>query len=608
MFLDLDHFKLVNDGLGHHVGDLLLKQVSEELTTLLRPEDTVARFGGDEFVLIANEVQDLTDVTDIAERVISRLATPMMIGHEEIAVSASLGIALYPLDGENVEELLKNADAAMYHAKALGRNTFSFYRKEMNGSILEKFGLKAKLAKAIDHGELALHYQPQAYSRNVELVGCEALLRWNHPDLGRIPPDRFIPLAEETGLIVPIGEWVLLSACKFAADLKAQGVGFGRVAVNLSARQFYQSNLAQMVERTLSQTGLPPQCLELEITESMMMGNTEKVLQILSELKEMKIQLAVDDFGTGYSNLGYLQVQIWAGHAAKKGHVVPLRFVPDLRARLVAGLVRRWGPRRLRAVLSAMKVRGMSLYAAARPGHAMPQSVAEVGRRHRGVETGGNLRAAVFGINDGLISNASLILGVAGATADPRFIVLSGAAGLIAGAFSMAAGEYVSVRSQKEMYEYQIRLEKEELEQYPEEEAEELALIYEARGVPREEALRMARSLTADPELALATLAREELGLNPEELGSPWGAALASFVSFAIGAAIPLAPFLVGGGDSALAAAIALSACALFAVGATLSLFTGRSAGMSGARMLGIGAAAGTFTYLIGTLLGVTLV
>jgi len=307
MFLDLDHFKLVNDGLGHHVGDLLLKKVADELTTLLRPEDTVARFGGDEFVVIATEVQDLADVTEIAERVVSRLAMPMMIENEEIAVSASLGIALYPLDGDSVEELLKNADAAMYHAKELGRNTFSFYRKEMNGSISEQFALKSKLARAIDHGELVLHYQPQAAARNVELVGFEALLRWNHPDFGRIPPDRFIPLAEDSGLIVPIGEWVLRTACGFAASLRQQGIEVGRVAVNLSARQFYQANLAKLIERILAETGLPPQCLELEITESMMMGNTAKVLQILSELKEMKIQLAVDDFGTGYSSLGYLR-------------------------------------------------------------------------------------------------------------------------------------------------------------------------------------------------------------------------------------------------------------------------------------------------------------
>lgn len=301
------------------------------------------------------------------------------------------------------------------------------------------------------------------------------------------------------------------------------------------------------------------------------------------------------------------QAAIWAERARNSGTTLPERYTPDARARLIAALVRRMGVRPLRAVLAAMKVRGMSLYTHARPGHAMPQSVEEVGRRHRGVEGGGNLRAAVFGINDGLVSNASLILGVAGATTDNGIIVLSGAAGLIAGAFSMAAGEYVSVRSQREMYEYQIGLEREELDHYPEAEAEELALIYQARGVPRDEASRMAKALTADPDMALDTLAREELGLNPDDLGSPWGAALSSFVSFACGAAVPLAPFLVATGNTALPVAIALTGAALLGVGAALSLFTGRSALYSGLRMLGIGAVAGTVTYLAGTLLGVTL-
>jgi vacuolar iron transporter family protein len=301
------------------------------------------------------------------------------------------------------------------------------------------------------------------------------------------------------------------------------------------------------------------------------------------------------------------QAAIWAQHAEKAGQRVPDQFVPDVRTHVVAALVRALGPRPLRAVLAAMKVRGMSLYHTARTGHPMPQSVEDVGRRHRGVESGGNLRAAVFGVNDGLISNASLIMGFAGATSNHATILLAGTAGLIAGAFSMAAGEYVSVRSQREMYEYQIGLEREELEQYPEEEAEELALIYEARGHSRDDAVRMAKTLTADPETALATLAREELGLNPEDLGSPWGAALFSFLSFAAGAAVPLAPFLFSAGEVSLIAAISLTAVMLFAVGATLSLFTGRGAAYSGTRMLAIGAAAGTFTYLVGKLLGVTL-
>ena len=220
---------------------------------------------------------------------------------------------------------------------------------------------------------------------------------------------------------------------------------------------------------------------------------------------------------------------------------------------------------------------------------------------------GGNLRAAVFGINDGLISNASLIMGVAGASADAATILLTGTAGLVAGAFSMAAGEYVSVRSQREMFEYQIGLERDELAAYPEEEAHELALIYEARGISPEESQRMAQTVITDPERALDALAREELGLNPEDLGSPWGAAIFSFLSFAAGGVVPLLPFVFGAGGMALNVAIGLTAIALFAVGATLSLFTGRNALLSGLRMLAIGAAAGGVTYMVGRMLGVSL-
>ena len=298
------------------------------------------------------------------------------------------------------------------------------------------------------------------------------------------------------------------------------------------------------------------------------------------------------------------QAAIWEKKALASGAIIP-PFTPDVRSRVVAGLVRRHGARRLRTVLAAMKVRGMSVYASGSGQVASHQL--DDGGHHSSLSGGGNLRAAVFGVNDGLISNASLILGVAGANADSRTILLTGVAGLVAGAFSMAAGEYVSVRSQREMYEYQIRLERDELAEYPQEEAHELALIYEARGVAREEALRMATQIIADPERALDTLAREELGLNPEDLGSPWGAALSSFVSFAGGSSIPLLPFFFGAGAANLAAVVALAAVALFAVGATLSLFTGRSALMSGARMLAIGAAAGGVTYCIGKLLGVSM-
>jgi VIT1/CCC1 family predicted Fe2+/Mn2+ transporter len=300
------------------------------------------------------------------------------------------------------------------------------------------------------------------------------------------------------------------------------------------------------------------------------------------------------------------QAGIWAEIARKGGAQVP-EYRPDTRTRIVERLVRRYGPRRLRTVLAAMKVRGLSIYTQPVLGHPRATSADQAEARHRAVESGASLRAAVFGVNDGLISNCSLILGVAGASSNNTFIVLTGIAGLIAGAFSMAAGEYVSVRSQREMFEYQIGLERKELAQYPDEEAEELALIYTARGLDREQAIALAKSTVADPESALDTLAREELGLNPDELGSPWGAAIASFGSFATGALVPLLPFLLLRHGSALYAAIAATGAALFGVGAIISLFTGRSAVRDGLRMLAIGAAAGAITFLIGSLLGVTL-
>ncbi len=301
------------------------------------------------------------------------------------------------------------------------------------------------------------------------------------------------------------------------------------------------------------------------------------------------------------------QAAIWAESARKQGATVPQRYVPDARAKVVAALVRRHGPRAVRMVLAAMKVRGLSVYTHAQPGHPRPTSIEDMQARHRNVATGGNLRAAVFGVNDGLVSNCSLILGVAGATASNSVIVLSGVAGLLAGAFSMAAGEWVSVRSQREMFEYQIGLERKELAEYPAEEAQELALIYEARGLPPDEAAALATATIADPARALDTLAREELGLNPDELGSPWGAATSSFLSFAVGALIPLVPFLLLKGGAALGISIGVTAVALFAVGAAISLFTGRNAARDGVRMLAIGGVAGALTFSIGKLLGVSL-
>ena len=284
-------------------------------------------------------------------------------------------------------------------------------------------------------------------------------------------------------------------------------------------------------------------------------------------------------------------------------------FRPSLRARVVARMIRRLGIRPLRPVLVAMKMRGLSIYdQPGLGGHAMPTVVEQVGARHRGMGGGGNLRAAVFGINDGLVSNASLIMGVAGAGVDAGYVVTAGVAGLLAGALSMAAGEYVSMRSQREMFEYQIGLEREELAEYPEEEAEELALIYEARGMDLARARELAGELVRHPEHALDTLAREELGLNPDDLGSPWGAAGSSFAAFALGAAVPLLPFLIPQlAGSTLAVAILLTAVSLFGVGTAISLFTGRSALLGGLRMVAIGGGAGLTTWMIGRLVGVGL-
>ena len=301
------------------------------------------------------------------------------------------------------------------------------------------------------------------------------------------------------------------------------------------------------------------------------------------------------------------QADLWVAEMKKGGVAPPTHYSPDRRTRVVGRLVKWLGPRRMRPVLAAMKVRGMSLYTKAQVGHAVPTQLSEVGRRHHNAGTGGTLRAAVFGVNDGLVSNASLILGVAGATGEGGAILITGItgiAGLLAGAFSMAAGEYISMRSQREMFEYQISMERAELEQYPQEEAAELALIFAAKGIDKDEARKLADKLISDPDRALDTLAREELGLNPDELGSPWGAAISSFMAFAAGAIIPLLPFLFAKGQQAFIIAIGLTCAALFAVGAALSLFTGRNAGLGGLRMLGIGCAAGAGTYIIGKALG----
>ncbi|MGC3981341.1 MAG: VIT1/CCC1 transporter family protein [Steroidobacteraceae bacterium] len=297
------------------------------------------------------------------------------------------------------------------------------------------------------------------------------------------------------------------------------------------------------------------------------------------------------------------QAQIWGQQAGN--------FTPGLRARFVGVLLQHMAPRRLRPVLAAMKLRGLSAYDAlphySRQGHAMPATLADVGLSHRGLR-GGNLRAAVFGVNDGLVSNTCLIMGVTGASVSTQWVLTTGTAGLLAGALSMAAGEYVSMRSQREMYEYQIGLERAELAEYPDEEAEELALIYQARGMELSRAREVARELMRDPQQALDVLSREELGLNPDDLGSPWAAAISSFVAFTMGAAVPLLPFAMRLSQPlAMVWTCVVTAVSLFLIGMALSLFTGRNALAGGLRMLLIGGGAGLVTYVIGQWLGTAL-
>jgi VIT1/CCC1 family predicted Fe2+/Mn2+ transporter len=308
------------------------------------------------------------------------------------------------------------------------------------------------------------------------------------------------------------------------------------------------------------------------------------------------------------ANMAEKQAAIWAQQLHAAGVAIPGKYHPDWRTHVLTWLLHRLGIKPLRAALAAMKIRGMSIYQGENTDHTIPPAVTgSLEHRHQSLNSTNNLRAAIFGMNDGLISNASLILGIAGATTNPHFLLLSGIAGLLAGACSMGAGEYISVRSQREMLEYQLALEKSELELYPDEEAAELSLIYQARGLPREESERISQLLIKDPEKALDTLAREELGINPKELVSPWGAAISSFVSFSLGAFIPLLPFILSQSTHNLSFTIGLTALSLFTVGAILSLFTQRNALWSGLRMLLIGTTAGALTYFIGSLIGLSV-
>ncbi|MGZ5800739.1 MAG: bifunctional diguanylate cyclase/phosphodiesterase, partial [Burkholderiaceae bacterium] len=307
VFVDLDHFKFINDTLGHKAGDSLLKTVSERLQSAVRETDTVARLGGDEFVLVLPERTEESMAMRVIQRIKDSVVMPFIIEDYEFFITCSIGISVYPADGKDTETLMKHADIAMYRAKEIGRNNSQFYTPTMNERALERLHMEGDLRAALEQDQFELHYQPQVDLRSGKIIGVEALIRWNHPDFGMIVPSRFIALAEETGLIVPIGAWVIRTACAQNKAWQRAGHDNIKIAVNLSARQFTQHDLVELIAFALAETKLDPQYLEIELTESMVMADVERAIEILRKLNELGVQISIDDFGTGYSSLSYLK-------------------------------------------------------------------------------------------------------------------------------------------------------------------------------------------------------------------------------------------------------------------------------------------------------------
>jgi len=306
-FIDLDQFKQINDSLGHATGDLVLREVATRFSQCVRGDDMFARFGGDEFTIIMDSLQDTQQATLMAQKLIKSLERPIVIETHQFYLTASIGISLFPQDGESAETLMRNADAAMYQAKDEGRNTFQYYTEHMTAQAFERIQMIAELRKAIKNNELIVYYQPQMDVRSDTVVGLEALVRWRHPELGMVSPARFVPLAEDTGLILPIGEWVLESACRQVVQWHSEGLGPVKVAVNISAKQLGYEDLLKSIQRVLQDTGCRPQWLELEVTEGFIMKNPEQSIRLMEQIRALGVDLAIDDFGTGYLSLAYLK-------------------------------------------------------------------------------------------------------------------------------------------------------------------------------------------------------------------------------------------------------------------------------------------------------------
>lgn len=306
--IDLDNFKTINDTLGHDFGDRILMQVAEKIKGLLREADTVARFGGDEFIILQPGFRNIADVTKVAERILEKFRNPWILEGREYYITASIGIAVYPNDGQDENVLVRNADIAMYRAKETGKNNYEMFMESMKKKIIDRLDLENDLRRAIEKEEFVLFFQPQIAITTGEIIGVEALIRWNREGVGIVPPMEFIPAAEESSLIIPIGEWVLTNACKQNVKWINSGIKPILMAVNLSAKQFQQRNLVEMIERILEETGMDPTLLELEITESTAMQDIDFTIKVLKELRSKGIRISLDDFGTGYSSLNYLKM------------------------------------------------------------------------------------------------------------------------------------------------------------------------------------------------------------------------------------------------------------------------------------------------------------